>query len=269
MTLLSDADRACLEDITYEKASGVARITLARPEAGNAITAAMHRSLRLAWSDVRDDPGIRVVIVTGAGSKHFCTGADLRQIASEGYSDSDGPLQDAVHLSPRQNRVWKPVVCAVNGLVVGGGLHFVVDADIVVAAEHAQFMDTHVEVGQVGAIEMIGLVNRMPLGSALRMLLMGSAERLGAHRARDLGLVDEVVPQERLHEECDRMAEVICSRSPDAVSLSLQAMWGAVEHGYTHAMEYGWSLLRLHRHHPDAKEGPRAFAEHRSPVWTT
>jgi enoyl-CoA hydratase/carnithine racemase len=178
------------------------------------------------------------------------------------------PLAEAVGWSPHQNRVWKPVICAVNGLCVGGGLHFVVDADIVLASENAAFMDAHVNVGMVGAIENVGLARRLPVGAALRMTLLGRHYRMPARRAYELGLVDELVARPAdLLPLAQQMADAIKQNSPQAVALSKQAVWGALEHGYGQALEQAWALLRLHWGHPDFEEGPRAFAERRAPVW--
>ena len=129
-----------------------------------------------------------------------------------------GPLSDEVHWSPRQNRVWKPVICAVNGTVASAGLHFVVDADIVVSVKTAKFLDTHVNVGMVGAVENIGLAKRLPLGSALRMTLCGKAYRMSADRAYQLGLVDELCEPEDLMATAEEIAQQICANSPAAVS---------------------------------------------------
>jgi enoyl-CoA hydratase/carnithine racemase len=160
------------------------------------------------------------------------------------------------------------VICAVNGLCVGGGLHFVVDADIVIASETAKFMDTHVNVGMVGAVENIGLAKRLPLGAALRMTLMGRHYRMGARRAYELGLVDELVDTpDAVLPAAIEMARVLAQNSPRAMALSKQAIWTSLEHGYRDAMEHGWALLRSHWQHPDFLEGPRAFGEKREPVW--
>ena len=258
------------DDLRYERDGHIARITVNRPERGNALTGAMHARARAIWDDVRDDPEIRVAIVTATGERHFSTGADVDAVAASGrVSSGDGPMTDEVFWSPRQNRVWKPVVTAVNGLVNGAGLHFVVDADIVVASTRAAFMDTHVNVGMVGAIENIGLAKRLPLGTALRMTLQGRSFRLSAERAYQLGLVDELVAPEELLATAERIAADIAQNSPHAVALSKQAIWSSQEMGYQHAMEYGWALLRMHWGHPDFTEGPRAFAERRAPKWST
>jgi len=258
-----------LPGLRYEKRDGIAWITLDRPERGNALTPAMQPVVRAIWSEVRDDPAIRVAVVTGAGERHFCTGFD---VGSDSGGDesvfANRPLAEAVHWSPYQNRVWKPVICVVNGLCVGGGLHFVVDADIVLASENASFMDAHVNVGMVGAVENVGLARRLPLGAALRMTLMGRHYRMSAQRAYELGLVDELVATPgALREAALGMARAMLENSPQAMALSKQAIWGGMERGYRDALEYAWALLRLHWRHPDFREGPLAFAEKRPPRW--
>jgi enoyl-CoA hydratase/carnithine racemase len=259
--------RGPLEGVRYEVRDGIAWITLDRPARGNALTPGMQPILRAIWSEVRDDPAIRVAIVTGAGERHFCTGFDVGSSDAEGTAFANRPLADAVFWSPQQNRVWKPVLCAVNGLCVGGGLHFVVDADIVIASEAAAFMDAHVNVGMVGALENVGLAKRLPLGAALRMTLLGRHYRMPARRAYELGLVDELVAPADLLPTAEGMARAMLENSPQAMALSKQAVWGALERGYRDALEHAWALLRPHWGHPDFAEGTRAFAEKRPPRW--
>lgn len=256
--------------VEYRVENAVAWITLDRPQEGNSINAALAREVAIAWKDVRENPEIRVAIITGRGDRHFCTGASVSGLTTDegGNGLSNGRLQDVVRLSSLQNNVWKPVICVVNGLCVGGGLHFVVDSDIVIASENAAFMDTHVNVGQVGAIENIGLARRMTLGSALLLTLAGRAHRMPAARAHQLGLVDllESTPAAAIA-RAKELANWIAQNSPQALTLSKQAIWKAMELGYTAAMEHGWNLVKLQWHHPDFAEGPSAFAEKRSPIW--
>jgi enoyl-CoA hydratase/carnithine racemase len=151
---------------------------------------------------------------------------------------------------------------------VGGGLHFVVDSDIILASENAAFMDAHVNVGMVGALENVGLARRVPLGTALRMTLLGRHYRLPAQRAYELGLVDELVAKPAdLLPAAQAMARAMLENSPQAMALSKQAVWGGMELGYRDALEQAWGLLRLHWSHPDFREGPRAFAGKRTPHW--
>jgi len=259
-----------LEGVIYERVDRVATITLNRPERGNALTPGMQPIMRAIWSEVRDDPEIRVAIVKASGERHFCTGFDVGEAEGEEADDVfvDKPLAEAVHWSPHQNQVWKPVICAVNGLCVGGGLHFVVDADIVLASRNASFLDSHVNVGMVGALENVGLAKRLPLGTALRMTLQGRDFRLDATRAHQLGLVDELVETPAdLAAAANTITQSILKNSPQAMARSKQAVWGSLEKGYSEALEDAWDLLRSHWSHPDFEEGPRAFAEKREPRW--
>jgi len=257
-----------LEGILYEKRDGVARITIDRPERGNSLTKAMEQIFRAIWIDVRDDPDVRVAIVLASGERHFSTGFDVGSVGADGAVAHNLPLDQDVFWGPHRAGVWKPVLCCVNGLVTGAGLHFVVDADIVLASENAAFMDSHVNVGMVGALENVGLAKRLPLGSVLRMTLLGRHYRLPAQRAHQLGLVDELVatPDDLLPAALE-MAEQLKQNSSQAMALSKQAVWGSLERGYRDALESAWALLRLHWAHPDFEEGPRAFSEKRDPVW--
>lgn len=255
--------------LEYVKTGPVATITIDRPERGNALTPAMRPVITALWADVRDDPAVRAVVVTGRGDRHFCTGVDLDGVAATGTATSgDGPAAEEIVWSPHHQHLWKPVICAVNGLVAGAGLHFVVDADIVVADERATFMDTHVNVGMVGAVENVGLIARAGLGAALRMTLSGRHHRMSAARAHTLGLVDELAPAGQARAVAQEIAADIAENSPAAVAASKQALWTALELPRSEAIEHAWALARQHWAHPDFREGPRAFAEKREPRWT-
>lgn len=260
-----------MDGVRYEIADGIATITIDRTARGNSLAPAMQAMFRAIWSDVRDNARVRVAVITAAGDRHFCTGFDVAEADSEDAADAvfvDKPLREAVFWSPYQNAVWKPVICAVNGTCVGGGHHFVVDSDIVIASQNARFIDSHVNVGMVGAVENIGLAKRLPLGTALRMTLMGSSYKLSSERAHQLGLVDELAATpDEARALAQAMAVQLAKNSPQAMALSKRSIWGALEQGYGDALERGWSLLRSHWSHPDFVEGPRAFAEKRDPVW--
>jgi len=260
-----------MDGVRYQKDNGIATITIDRAARGNSLAPAMQAMFRAIWSDVRDNPAVRVAVITAAGDRHFCTGFDVAEADSEEAADEvfvDKPLREAVFWSPYQNDVWKPVICAVNGTCVGGGHHFVVDADIVIASRNVRFIDSHVNVGMVGAIENIGLAKRLPLGTALRMTLMGSSYRLSSERAHQLGLVDELVETpDEARALAQEMAAQMLKNSPQAMALSKRAIWDSLEAGYAQALEKGWTLLRSHWTHPDFEEGPKAFAQKREPVW--
>jgi len=258
------------EHLLVERHGPVGWLINNRPERLNAMNAAMRDEFAVAWRELDDDPAVRVIVHTGEGTA-FQTGVDVAEIASDGvgmerYRQS---VEDwDLHFTAWHQRVWKPVITAVNGICAGGGFHWVADADIVLAAADAQFFDPHVSVGQVVAIEAIGLTRKMPFEAVMRMALVGRHERMSAQRAYELGMVSQLVdPPERLREEAQRLAETIARNSPAAMAATKRALWGALELGLTEACRAGAAELVAMWGHPDQTEGPRAFAEKREPNW--
>jgi enoyl-CoA hydratase/carnithine racemase len=160
------------------------------------------------------------------------------------------------------------VITAVNGVCAGGGFHWVADADIVIAASDAEFFDPHVSIGQVVAIEAIGLLRKMPVEAVMRMAFVGRHERLSAQRAYELGMISQVVdPPGHLRDAAQALAEKIAQNSPAAMRATKRALWGALEVGLTDACRAGAGELVSMWGHPDQEEGPRAFADKREPQW--
>jgi enoyl-CoA hydratase len=241
-----------------------------RPEQLNAMNSAMRDEFAEAWTELDADPAVRVIVHTGEG-RAFQTGVDVAEIAGDGvgmerYRQS---LEDFdLHFTSWHQQVWKPVITAVNGICAGGGFHWVADADIVIAASDAQFFDPHVSIGQVVAIEAIGLLRKMPAEAVMRMAFVGRHERMPAQRAYDLGMISEVVdPPERLRERAQELGETIARNSPAAMAHTKRALWGALEVGLTDACRAGANELVAMWGHPDQTEGPAAFAEKREPRW--
>jgi len=243
-----------------------------RPESGNAMDAAMLTELEAAWRQLDDDPGVRVIVNTGKGPA-FQTGLDVRQLARhpEALREQSRRTKRAeLKLTAWHNQVWKPVIAAVNGVCAGGGLHFVADADVVIASSDAAFLDPHVSIGQVTAYEAVALVRKSPMEAIVRMALMGRHERITAERARQLGILSEVVETpERLRERAQELAEAIARNSPAAMAATKRALWGALEVGLTEACRRGARELVSMWGHPDQTEGPSAWAERREPQWAT
>jgi len=152
-------------------------------------------------------------------------------------------------------------------MVVGGGLHFIADSDLVVAAEHATFLDTHVKVGLVAGLEPVGLARRLPLEQVLRMALLGGAERMSAQQALALGLVGDVVPADQLMARARELATKIAQHSPAALARTKQAIWESLDRGLDEAIGHTWDLIQQHNDHPDSREGATAFVEKRKPRW--
>jgi enoyl-CoA hydratase len=224
-----------------------------RPQAGNAMDAAMMTALPEAWRELNADKSIRVIVVTGAGSA-FQTGLDMVQLARDPVAQlemSRRTKRADLQLTGWHCGVRKPIVTAVNGVCAGGGLHFVVDSDIVIASSNATFLDPHVSVGQVSAFETIGLARRAAFGPVARMALIGAHERVDARRAHQLGWVSEVVdPPERLTEVAADIARRIAD-SADAVTLAAlkKQLWASLETTHTR-------VARGHAGEPKSEEVP-------------
>lgn len=254
--------------LLIEVDDGIATLTLNRPWEGNALTPALLAALEQAWDRVESDDSIRVAIFTGSGERHFCTGASVGALQVGQGTLHNQPNAAVNRFSPRMCRVTKPVICAVNGLANGGGLHFVADCDIVIACIQAAFMDSHVSVGQVSGLESIGIARRAGLGAALLMGLAGRSYRMPAERAWQLGMVDllEQSPAEVMR-AARELALKIAANSPQAMALTKRAIWASTELPDPAAPDHGWELLKSHWSHPDFVEGPQAFAEKRAPAW--
>lgn len=239
---MSGAGDQGYETLRLERNGAVGWLIFDRPDAGNAMNAAMLTELEHAWTALDNDPEVRVIVNTGSG-KAFQTGLDVVQLARdrEALREQSRRTKNArLRLTAWHNGVGKPVIAAINGVCAGGGLHFVADADIVIAASNASFVDPHVSVGQVTAYEAIGLVRKVAFESVMRMALAGRYERLDAARAYQLGMISQVVdPPERLRDEAQALAELIAQDSPAALRASKRALWRALEVSLSDAWREG------------------------------
>jgi dehydration protein DpgD len=258
--------------VLYEKTGHVARVTLNRPDVLNALDARSHRELTAVWDDFAADSELRVAVLTGAGEKAFSVGRDLKEAASELDEPSSMPTFGSrggpgwPRLTERFE-LFKPVVARVNGYALGGGLELALACDVIVAAEHAEFGLPEVKLGLVaGAGGVFRLARQVPLKPAMGMLLTG--RRIGARRAYELGLVNEVVAQADLDECIAQWVTDLVAASPRAVQATKEAAlrsWDVpLEQAFT--LRYGAELARLQS--GDAEEGTRAFLEKRRPLWT-
>jgi enoyl-CoA hydratase/carnithine racemase len=259
-----------LETLLYEKTDGVVTLTLNRPERHNAFNMQMAGELQGAWGEIKSDPEVVCVVLTGAGEKAFCTGFDVSDVASGdtagqekvGYDDS--PI---LKLTAIQNGCWKPVITAVNGIVNGGGHHFIADSDLILSAEHATFFDTHVKIGIVAGLEPVGLARRIPLEAVMRMALLGGSERMSATEAKEIGLVGEVLPAADLMPRARELAAKIAQHSPAALARSKRAIWESLDRGLHDGLRHAWDIIGDHGESPDMMEGAKAFMEKRKPRW--
>ncbi|MFI5044067.1 MAG: enoyl-CoA hydratase/isomerase family protein [Acidimicrobiales bacterium] len=262
--------RTDYETLIVERRGPVGWLIFNRPDRRNAMDATMLDELEQAWTELDDDPDVRVIVNTGNGPA-FQTGLDVVQLAKnkEALREQSRRTKRAELLfTPWHLDVITPVICAVNGMCAGGGLHFVADADIVIASSSAVFTDPHVSVGQVSAFETIALARRSEFEPIMRMALLGRSESISPERAYQLGIVSQVVdPPDGLRDAAQALAETVARNSPTAMAVSKRALWRALEMGLTDACRTGAQDLAGVWGHPDQEEGPLAFAERRDPVW--
>ncbi|MEV7385168.1 enoyl-CoA hydratase/isomerase family protein [Streptomyces sp. NPDC091215] len=214
--------------LTTDKETGVAVLTLDRPEKLNSIDLTTAAELTGTWRALRFDDAVRAVVLTGAGGRAFSTGLDRDAVVpqpSSPYSQDD-PL---LAIGPKANDLWKPVIAAVAGMACGGAFYLLGECDFVIADETAAFFDPHTSYGMVSAYESVLLAQRMPYGEVARMVLMGNAERMGARRAYEVGLVSEVTGAGRALEAAVRCASVIAGYPTEGVQGSVRALWAAKE----------------------------------------
>ena len=257
-----------MDFITVEARERVTTITLNRPEVMNAINPQMHMELQAAFDGFAADPEQFVCVVTGAGERAFCAGSDLKAAVHSGVGQSAYPANGYAGLIERFD-LAKPVIAAVNGLALGGGFEVVLACDIVIAADTASF---GLPEPLVGAVALGGGVHRLArqIGLKQAMGLILSSRRVSAAEGQRLGFVNEVVAPAELHAATARWVADILRGAPLAIRASKQAaLRGLDEPSLADAIrnQADYPAFAAWRAGEDTKEGPRAFAEKRPPVW--
>lgn len=256
--------------VTTELRGHTLLVMIDRPEARNAIDQDTWDALGDAWQRAETDTDVRAVVITGAGERCFSAGADLRAIAEGGYRTTPDPVRDPWGFAGvASHEISVPVIAAVNGLALGGGWEIVLSCDLVVAAEHAEFGLPEVQRGLIaGGGGAFRIAQQLPRPLAMEILLTG--ERISAARARELGLVNQVVDGQHLLTEALTLADRIGRNAPMAVQAT-KRIARSVTHGTAtadagHWMRSGAEVTRVMRSE-DAREGALAFLEKRTPVW--
>lgn len=250
--------------LIYEVKDKVAYITINRPEAMNAMDPEVYELLSKAWINVRDDPDVWVAIITGAGEKAFTVGADLKTAIPREQEKADFWLTQKDMLLNRGLEVWKPVIAAVNGYCLAGGMTLLFATDIRIAAEHAVFEISEVKRGILpGNGGTQRALRNLPFPIAMEMLLLG--RRLTSQEALTYGLINKVVPMKDLLPAAQDYARRLCECGP----LALRAIKELAIRSQSLPLEQGLRLEQSFqaflRTTEDAQEGPRAFAEKRKP----
>jgi enoyl-CoA hydratase len=260
--------------VVYEKKDGIAYLTLNRPEVHNALDAEVVVRLAEAWQDFADDDSLRVAIITGAGDRAFCSGADLRKLIPlmVGAKQPEDEWEEKLMANRRLTNIallrgfelYKPVIAAVNCFCLAGGTELIQATDIRIAAQHATFGLTEVKRAIIPAAgSMARLPKQVPFCKAMEILLVGDS--MSAEEAYRIGLINYVVPQEKLMERAEEFAGKIAENGPLAVrkikETVLKALGRPVEEGYALEDE----AVRVVMRSEDAREGPSAFVEKRKP----
>lgn len=250
--------------IDLEINEGVATITLNRPERMNALDADAYTALTEAWIQVRDDTTIRAAIVTGAGDRAFTTGADIKSFLTQPSDLSGFWMTQRDQLLNRGLEVFKPIIAAVNGYCLGGGMTLLLATDIRIAAEHASFGLSEVKRGVIagnGGTQRV--LSQLPYAIAMELLLTG--DRLDAASAARWGLVNKVVPADQLIDTAREFAERIAANAPLAVQAAKELALRSRDMDLVSGLRLEQTMNRLLQFTEDAKEGPAAFAEKRAP----
>ncbi len=253
------------ETILYEKRDHIAFISLNRPEKLNALNDRLRQELAAAFEDARRDDGVRVVILTGAGDRAFSAGLDPKDLSAAQTSPAER-RESRLRRSDPMEACEKPIIGAINGLAYGGGTELALRCDVRIASEKATFALAEVRRGLIpGSGGTQRLPRAVPRAVAMEMILTG--DLIDAQEAFRVGLVSRVVPHEQLMAEAEKVARAICARAPVAVRFAKEAVAKGLEMTLEQGLRLEGDLSALLITTEDAREGPRAFAEQREPVW--
>jgi enoyl-CoA hydratase/carnithine racemase len=256
-----------MTELNYAVDGAVARIEINRPDQRNAMTFGVMSGLRESMARVKGDASIRVVVITGAGDRAFCAGADLRgvaenQSASEAH-DGRGLLAD---LFRDMWSLGKPTIARVRGYALAGGFGLAMACDFVIAGDDAKFGTPEIDVGLWPYMITVPLLRAMPPKVALDLMTTG--RRVDAAEAARLGFVNRVVPVDQLDAEVDTLAAQLAQKSPLVMRWGRESFYRALEMSSDDALDYLQAMLTVTTQSDDAKEGVSAFVEKRSPRWS-
>ena len=256
------------ETLLLERDGATAVITINRPKALNALNATVMRELVAAFDELERDPSVRAVIVTGAGDKAFVAGADIGELAALPNAEAAAEKARAGHtVTQRLEHSRLPVIMAINGFALGGGLELAMAGDIRIAASTAKLGQPEVNLGIIGGF---GGTQRLPrlVGQGMASYLLLSGEMIGADEAKQANLVEKVVPSADLMTEAKRIASVIASKGPLAVAGTKRVIHKGMQTDLHDALELEASAFGQIAVTNDAREGTKAFLEKRAPTFT-
>jgi enoyl-CoA hydratase/carnithine racemase len=253
-------------EVVYAVQGGVARVTINRPGRRNSMSYGVMQGLRDAFAAAKADADVRVVVLTGAGEKAFCAGADLGGIADNAGAaaahDGRGLL---ANLFREMWALGKPIVARVRGFALAGGFGLALACDVVIAADDAQFGTPEVNVGLWPYMITVPMLRSMPAKTVLELQMTG--RRVSAHEGLRMGFVNRVVAVDELDVAVDEFASSLAAKSPLVLRWGRDAFYRVLEMDADRALDYLQGMLTVHTQSEDAAEGVAAFAEKRDPVW--
>jgi enoyl-CoA hydratase/carnithine racemase len=249
------------DEIIFEVNDGVAWITINRPDALNALNKVARDAFGKAAHEFANDPNQLVLVITGAGERAFCVGADLKEMADTGMRI---PPKDILVYFNRTLVTHKPIIAAVNGMAYAGGFQLTQMCDLVIASEDAKFAITEAKVGR-------GSPWAAPLpwivGPRIALELLVTAQPITAQRGYEVSLVNKVVPADRLIPAAAEMAATIAANAPLSVRAAKELVYASASLGWHEGLDEGDRIYEKVYLSEDGQEGPRAFKEKRAPVW--
>jgi enoyl-CoA hydratase/carnithine racemase len=255
------------EEVLYEASGGVARVTINRPERRNAMSYGVMSGLRDAMASARDDDAVRVVVLTGAGDKAFCAGADLTGIAEN--AGAAAAHEGRGYLASLFRDMWslgKPVIARVRGYALAGGFGLACACDMIVASEDSTFGTPEINVGLWPYMITVPLLRSMPPKTALDLMITG--RRVSAEEGARLGFVQRVVSAADLDTTVEALAAELAGKSPLIMKWGRDSFYRVLEMDADAALSYLQGMLTVTTQTDDAAEGVAAFAEKREPRWT-
>jgi enoyl-CoA hydratase/carnithine racemase len=255
------------EAVLYDVSGGVATITINRPERRNALSWQVMTELRDAFEVAHNDRDVHVVVLTGAGDKAFCAGADLTGMAADsGWADLHDARGELARLFRAMWELGKPIVARVRGYALAGGFGLCLACDLVVAADDAQFGTPEINVGLWPFMITVPLMRSMPPKKALELMMTG--RRVGADEAERIGFVTRVVPVEQLDGAVSELASTLASKSGSIMKLGRDSFYAVWDQSAEEALRLLHPMLTITTATEDAAEGIAAFAEKRTPHWS-
>ena len=257
------------EEVLYDAREGVGRVTVNRPERRNALAWSTVGALRQALARAGGDPAVRVVVLTGAGDRAFCAGADLREVVPDAgpgsASDASGGPGELGELFADLWSLGKPTIARVRGFALAGGFALALACDLVVAADDAVFALPEIDVGLWPFLATVPLVRSMPHKTALELMMTG--RRVDAAEAARIGFVNRVVGPDVLDAAVEELAATLAAKPAGPLKLGRDAFYAVWDLGGREALSHLGPLLTLALSSEEAREGAAAFAQKRPPRW--